>query len=177
MEDISWKRSLSKSSTNVQNYTLMLQIILQHLLLLHLKSIHGYFGLPQYIMCTHPDQDMHYSAIHLQFQGLLSGILSQLTSKTHQMSNNSKVYNRGGSEMLPLNCNMQCYTDYRQYIIYTKNANSISWRHLYNLSEFVHVYLIFTAQSHCHVLWNCIFHTSLTLDLVLRPKYSFIVHV
>ena len=26
-------------------------------------------------------------------------------------------------------------------------------------------------------LQNCIFHTSLTLDLVLRPKYSLIVHV
>ena len=26
-------------------------------------------------------------------------------------------------------------------------------------------------------LQNCIFHTSLTLDLVLRPKCSFIVHV
>ena len=38
----------------------MLLIILQHLLLLHLKSIHGYFGLPQHIICTHPDQDMNY---------------------------------------------------------------------------------------------------------------------
>jgi len=70
----------------------MLLIILQHLLLLHLKSIHGLFGLTQHIICTHPDQDMKYSAIHLHFQGLLSGILSLLTSKTHQMSNSSKVY-------------------------------------------------------------------------------------
>jgi len=54
----------------------MLQIILQNLLLLHLKSIHGYFGLPQHIICTYPDQDMKYTAIHLHIQGLLSGILS-----------------------------------------------------------------------------------------------------
>ena len=44
-----------------------------YLLHLHLKSIHGYFGLPQHIMCTHPDLDMHYSAIHLHCQVLLSG--------------------------------------------------------------------------------------------------------
>ena len=44
-----------------------------YLLHLHLKSIHGYFGLPQHIMCTHPDQDMKYSAIHLHCQVLLSG--------------------------------------------------------------------------------------------------------
>jgi len=73
-------------------YTVMLLIILKHLLLLHLKSIHGYFGLPQHIICIHPDQDMKYSIIHLHVQGLLSGVLSLLTSKTHQMSNSSKVY-------------------------------------------------------------------------------------
>jgi len=53
---------------------------------------HGYFGLPQHIICTHLDQDMKYSAIHLHFQGFLSGILSLLTSKTHQMLNSSIVY-------------------------------------------------------------------------------------
>ena len=52
----------------------------------------GYFGLPQHIIFTHPDQDMNYSAIHLHFQGFLSGILSLLTSKKHKMSNSSKVY-------------------------------------------------------------------------------------
>ena len=132
----------------------MLLIILQHLLLLHLKSIHGLFGLTQHIICTHPDQDMKYSAIHLHFQGLLSGILSLLTSKTHQMSNSSKVYIWGVSEIRPHNCNMQCYTDYRKYIIYTNNVNSMSWPYLYILSDCVHVYLAFAAQSHCHVLWN-----------------------
>ena len=57
--------------------------------------------LPQHIICTHPDQDMKYSDIHLHFQGLLSGILSLLTSKTHQMSNSSKFYIWVGSEILP----------------------------------------------------------------------------
>ena len=85
-------------------YTVMLLIILKHLLLLHLKSIHGYFGLPQHIICTHPHQDMKYSIIHLHVQGLLSGVLSLLTSKTDQMSNSSKVYIWGGSEILPHNC-------------------------------------------------------------------------
>jgi len=66
---------------------MMLQIILQHILVVHLKSIHGYFGLPQHIMCTHPNQDMKYTAIHLHFQGLLSVILSLLTSKYSKNSN------------------------------------------------------------------------------------------
>ena len=69
----------------------MLQISLQHILPLDLKSIHGFFGLPQHIMCTYPDQDTNYSAIHLHFQDLLSGMLFLLTSKKHQMSNSSKV--------------------------------------------------------------------------------------
>jgi len=155
----------------------MLQIILQHLLLLHLKSINCYFGLPQHIICTHPTQDMNYSAIYLHFQGLLSEILSLLTSTTHQMSNSPNVYIWGGLEILPHNCIMQCYKDYRKYIMYTKNMNSMSWPYLSILSDVVHVYLAFAAQSHCHVLWNCIFHTSLTAELVLRPKYSFIVPV
>ena len=85
----------------------------------------GYFGLPQHIICTHPDQDMNYSAIHLHFQGILPGILSLLTFKTHQMSNSSKVYIWGGSEILSHNCIKQCYTDYRNYIMYTKNVNSM----------------------------------------------------
>jgi len=42
----------------------------------------------------------------------------------------------------------------------TKNVNSM---YLYILSDCVHVYLAFAAQSRCHGLWNCIFHTSLTL--------------
>ena len=46
-------------------YTVMLLIILQHPLRLHLKSTHGYFGLPQHIICTHPQQDMNYTAIGL----------------------------------------------------------------------------------------------------------------
>ena len=70
----------------------------------------------------------------------------------------------------PHKCSMQCYTDYRKYIMYTKNVNSMSWPYVYILSDCVHVYLAFAAQSHCYVLWNCICHTSLTLDLVLRPK-------
>ena len=135
----------------------MLLMILQHLLLLHLKSIHRYFGLPQHIMCTHPDQDMNYFAIHLHFQGLLSGILSLLTPKTHIRSNSSNVCNRGGSEILPHNCYMQCYTDYRKYIMYTQTVNSMSWLYFYSLSDVVHVYLTFAAQSHCHVLCNCIY--------------------
>jgi len=130
----------------------MLQIILQHLLLLHLKSIHGYFGLPQHIMCTPPNQDMTYSAIHLHFQGLLPGILSLLTFKTHQMSNSSKVYIWGGSEILSHNCIKQCYTDYRKYIMYTNNVNSMSWPYLYILPDCVYVYLVFAAKSHCYVL-------------------------
>ena len=143
--------------------------------LLHLKFIHGFFGLPQHIICTHPDQDMKHSAIHLHYQGLLSGILSLLTSKTHQMSNS--LYLRW-PENLSHDCIMQCYTDYRKYTMYTKYVNSMSWLYMYILSDCVHVYryLAFAAQSYYHVLWNCIFHTSLTLDLVLRPKYSFIVH-
>ena len=72
---------------------------------------------------------------HLHFQGLLSGILSL----THQMLNSSKVYIWGGIENLPHNCIMQCYTDYRQYIMYTKNVNSVSWPYLYILSDVVHV--------------------------------------
>ena len=74
-------------------------------------------------------------AIHLHFQGLLSGILSLLTSKTHQMSNSSKVSIWGGSEIRPHNCIMQCYTDYRKYIMCTKNVNSTSWLYLYILSK------------------------------------------
>ena len=104
----------------------MLQIILQHFLLLHLKSIHGYLGLPQHISCTHPDQDLKYSAMHLNFQGLLSGILSMLTSKTHQMSNSSKVYIWDGLDILPHNCIMQCYTDYRYNVYQTCEFNVIT---------------------------------------------------
>jgi len=70
----------------------MLLIISQHLLLSHLKSIQGFFGLSQNSIYTHPYQVMNYSAIHLDLQGLLSGILSLLTHKTHQVSNSSKVY-------------------------------------------------------------------------------------
>ena len=130
-----------------------------YLLLLHLKSLHGIkFGLLQHIMCTHQNQDMNYSAIHLHFQGLLFGILSLLTFKTHQMSNSSKVYIWGGSEILPHNCIMQCYTDYRKYInVYQKCEFNVMT--LIFISDFVHVYLAFAAQSHCHVLWKCIFHT------------------
>ena len=88
--------------------------------------MHGYFGLHQHIICTHPDQDINYSAIHLHFQGLLSGIFPLLTSKTHQMANSS-VYIWVGSEILPHNCSMQCYTYYRHYIMYTNNVNSMAW--------------------------------------------------
>ena len=166
------------------------------LLFLHLKSIHGYFGLPQHNICTHPDKDMNYSTIPLNFQGLLSGILSLLTSKTHQMSNSSHVYIWGGSEIMyicfsSVACRIAFQrsglfflyhvlfspSEIRIMYMYTQNVNSMSWPYLYILSDFVHVYLAFAAQSQCHVLWNCIFHTSLTLDLVLRPNYSFIVHV
>ena len=154
----------------------MLLIILQHLLLLHLKSIHRYFGLPQHIMCTHPDQDMNYFAIHLHFQGLLSGILSLLTPKTHIRSNSSNVCNRGGSEILPHNCYMQCYTDYRKYIMYTKCE--------FNVMTVI-IYAIWCCTCIpdicCSITLPCSMELyisySLTLDWILRPKYPFIVHV
>ena len=81
-------------------------------------------------------------AIHLHFQGLLSGIFSLLTSKTHQMSNSSKVSIWGGSEIRPHNCIMQCYTDYRKYIMCTK-----MWiqRHYSTCISYLSV-----VQSHCH---------------------------
>jgi len=72
------------------------------------------------ISCTYPDQDMQFFAIHWHVQGLLSGTLSLLTFKPHHMSSSSTFYIWGGSEMLPHNCIMQCYTYYRKYIMYIK---------------------------------------------------------
>ena len=71
---------------------------------------------------------------------------------------------------------MQCCTDYRPYIMYTRmwiqchDRTCMSYLILYMYAS------LFAAQAHCHVLWNCICHTSFSLDLVLRPTYSFIVH-
>ena len=138
--------------------------------------MHGFFGLLQHIMCTHRDQDMNHSAIHLHYQGLLSGILSLYHPKRIKCQTVQKFIFEVVQKSYK--CIMQCYTDYTRYIMYTKHVNSMSWLYMYILSVFVHVYryLVFAAQSYYHVLLNCIFHTSLTLDLVLRPKYSFIVH-
>ena len=61
----------------------MLQISLQHLLPLDLKSKHGFFGLPQNIICTYPDQDTNYSAIHLHFQDLLSFNIQNASNVKH----------------------------------------------------------------------------------------------
>ena len=148
----------------------MLQIILQLILLLHLKSIHVARSSSTYQLYT-PRPRHEIFGHSLKCLGASVPVNSQNASNT----NSSTVYISGGSEILPHNCIIQCYTDYRKYIVYTNNVNSMSWPYLYILPDCVYVYLAFAAQS--HVLWNCIFHTSLTLDLVLRPNYSFIVHV
>ena len=76
---------------------------------------HGYFGLPQHIICTHLDQDMKYSAIHLHFQGFLSGILSLLTSKTHQNVQQFKILHLSWfRNSATYNAIMQCHTDYKK---------------------------------------------------------------
>ena len=49
-----------------------------------------------------------------------------VNSQNASNTNSSTVYISGGSEILPHNCIIQCYTDYRKYIVYTKNVNSMS---------------------------------------------------
>ena len=60
-------------------------------------------GMHEYHLYT-PRQRHERFRHSLTFSRALSGILSLLTSKTHQMSNSSKVYIWGGSEILPHNC-------------------------------------------------------------------------
>jgi len=75
-------------------------------------------------MCHHtnpysmPLMSSYRKPFHLHFQVLLSGILVQNASNVKQF--------KSGLEILPHSCIMQCYTDYRNYIIYTKNVNSMS---------------------------------------------------
>ena len=76
-------------------------------------------------MCHHtnfysmPLMSSYRKPFHLHFQVLLSGILVQNASNVKQF--------KSGLEILPHNCIMQCYTDYKKYIMYTKNVDSMSW--------------------------------------------------
>ena len=95
----------------------MLLIILQHILLLHLKSIHVARSSSTYQLYT--PRPRHEIFRHsFKFSGLLYGIPSLLTSKTQKNANSSTVYIWGGSAILPHNCIIQCYTDYRKYSVY-----------------------------------------------------------
>ena len=132
-------------------------INVQPLLLLHLKSIHGYVCLPQHTICTHPDQDMNYSP----FIYILRGFCLEFGENIQNASNVKKFKS----------LYLRWFRHSATYLYYAMLHRLRKIYNVYQQCEFnvmtVHVYLAFAAQSHCHVLWNCIFHTSLTFDLVL----------